>query len=90
LVGTDPVRLGPVLDRLFTGEWPTGGIPPLWDSTDLEAMLADPAINRVAIVTGHNLHASFVVKSLAGGKQAFVEKPLCLTLEALGAIEDAV
>ncbi|MBK8637498.1 MAG: bi-domain-containing oxidoreductase [Chromatiaceae bacterium] len=59
-------------------------------STDLEAMLADPAINTVAIVTRHHLHASFVVKSLAAGKQVFVEKPLCLTLEELGEIEDAV
>ncbi len=59
-------------------------------STDLEAMLADPAINTVAIVTRHNLHAPFVVKSLAAGKHVFVEKPLCLTLEELGEIEDAV
>jgi len=56
-------------------------------STDLEAMLADPAINTVAIVTRHNLHAPFVVKSLAAGKHVFVEKPLCLTLEELAQIE---
>jgi hypothetical protein len=56
-------------------------------STDLEAMLGDPAINTVAIVTRHHLHAPFVVKSLAAGKHVFVEKPLCLTLEELGEIE---
>lgn len=31
LVGTDPARLAPALDRLFAGEWQRGGIPPLWD-----------------------------------------------------------
>lgn len=31
LVGTDPARLGPYLDRLFAGEWKTGRVPPLWD-----------------------------------------------------------
>ena len=56
-------------------------------STDLDAMLADPAINTVAIVTRHNTHGPFVVKALAAGKHVFVEKPLCLTLEELAAIE---
>ena len=31
LVGTDPSRLGPALDRLFAGEWKRGTTPPLWD-----------------------------------------------------------
>jgi UDP-N-acetylglucosamine 2-epimerase (non-hydrolysing) len=31
LVGTDPAKLAPYLDRLFAGEWKKGGIPPLWD-----------------------------------------------------------
>ena len=31
LVGTDPSRLSPYLDRLFAGEWKKGGIPELWD-----------------------------------------------------------
>jgi predicted dehydrogenase len=56
-------------------------------STDLDAMLGDPAINTVAIVTRHNLHAAFVAKALAAGKHVFVEKPLCLTLEELAEIE---
>ncbi|MEY6432355.1 bi-domain-containing oxidoreductase [Thioalkalicoccus limnaeus] len=56
-------------------------------STDLAAMLADPAINTVAIVTRHDLHAPFVAKALAAGKHVFVEKPLCLTLEELAEIE---
>lgn len=31
LIGTDPDRLGPALDRLFSGGWKRGGIPEKWD-----------------------------------------------------------
>ncbi len=31
LIGTDPAKLGPALNRLFDGHWKQGGIPPLWD-----------------------------------------------------------
>ncbi len=31
LIGTDPSAIKPVLDKLFAGEWKTGGIPELWD-----------------------------------------------------------
>jgi UDP-N-acetylglucosamine 2-epimerase (non-hydrolysing) len=31
LIGTDPAKLGPALDRLFAGEWKKGAIPELWD-----------------------------------------------------------
>ncbi len=31
LIGTDPARLKPALDRLFAGEWKRGSIPTLWD-----------------------------------------------------------
>ena len=31
LIGTDPARLEPTLDRLFAGAWKRGAIPPLWD-----------------------------------------------------------
>jgi UDP-N-acetylglucosamine 2-epimerase (non-hydrolysing) len=40
LVGTDPVNLGPALDRLFAGEWKQGGIPPLWDGHTGERIVA--------------------------------------------------
>ncbi|MDF0748961.1 UDP-N-acetylglucosamine 2-epimerase (non-hydrolyzing) [Marinobacter sp. 71-i] len=46
LVGTDPAALAPALERLFTGDWKQGGIPPLWDGktgerivTNLEKLL---------------------------------------------------
>ena len=31
LVGTDPARLGPALERLFAGKWKRGKIPEKWD-----------------------------------------------------------
>ncbi|MDB4683909.1 UDP-N-acetylglucosamine 2-epimerase (non-hydrolyzing) [bacterium] len=31
LVGTDPSKLKPALDRLFDGQWKKGGIPEKWD-----------------------------------------------------------
>ena len=58
-------------------------------STDVDAMLSDPEINTVAVVTRHNSHASLVAMALAAGKHVFVEKPLCLSFDELAAIEDA-
>jgi UDP-N-acetylglucosamine 2-epimerase (non-hydrolysing) len=31
LIGTDPAKLGPALDRLFAGQWKSGRIPEKWD-----------------------------------------------------------
>lgn len=31
LIGTDPSRLGPAMDRLFAGTWKRGHTPPFWD-----------------------------------------------------------
>jgi predicted dehydrogenase len=58
-------------------------------STDLEAALADPAVNTVVIATRHDSHASLVEQALAAGKHVFVEKPLCLQDAELEAIQTA-
>ncbi len=58
-------------------------------STDVAAMLADPDINTVAVVTRHNTHARFVVQALEAGKHVFVEKPLAITEDELGLVKDA-
>ena len=49
LVGTDPSRLQPFMDRLFAGKWKKGVIPPLWDGKaaerivgHLEALMKNP------------------------------------------------
>ncbi len=39
LVGTNPDNIKPALDRLFSGEWPYGGIPQLWDGHAAERIV---------------------------------------------------
>jgi len=58
-------------------------------STDVGAMLANPAINSVAIVTRHDTHARFVALALQAGKHVFVEKPLAIDAEGLAEVEAA-
>jgi predicted dehydrogenase len=58
-------------------------------TTDSAAVLADAAIDAVVVATRHDTHADFVVRALDAAKHVFVEKPLCLTLEELAAIEAA-
>jgi len=58
-------------------------------STDVDAMLANNAVNTVAIATRHDSHAPLVIKALAAGKHVFVEKPLAITHDELTAIESA-
>ena len=39
LVGTNPDNIKPALDRLFSGQWPKGGIPELWDGHAAERIV---------------------------------------------------
>lgn len=47
--------------------------------TNVDALLADDAIDAVFIVTRHSSHAALTAKALRVGKAVFVEKPLALT-----------
>lgn len=58
-------------------------------STDMTALLANPAINTVAIVTRHDTHARFVALALQAGKHVFVEKPLAIDAEGLATVRAA-
>lgn len=58
-------------------------------STDMGAMLANPAINTVAIVTRHDTHACFVGQALKTGKNVFVEKPLAIGHAELDEVQAA-
>jgi predicted dehydrogenase/threonine dehydrogenase-like Zn-dependent dehydrogenase len=49
-------------------------------------IFSNAKINTVFIVTRHDSHARYVLEALDSGKNVFVEKPLCLTLEELEAI----
>jgi len=58
--------------------------------SDEMALIDDPAINTIAILTRHSLHASQVIASLSVGKHVFCEKPLALDLIQLGEIEATI
>jgi predicted dehydrogenase/threonine dehydrogenase-like Zn-dependent dehydrogenase len=58
-------------------------------TTDSERVFADPETTAVVIGTRHDSHAALVLRALEAGKHVFVEKPLCLELEELDAIDRA-
>lgn len=58
-------------------------------TTDTQAMIDDPEINTIVIVTRHNSHARFVCEALKAGKNVFVEKPLAINAEELAEVEAA-
>lgn len=58
-------------------------------ATDAAPVWTDPSIDTVVIATRHDNHAGSVLQALSAGKHVFVEKPLCLTLDELDAIETA-
>jgi predicted dehydrogenase len=59
-------------------------------ASDETQVLNDPAIDTVAILTRHNLHARQVVAALAAGKHVFCEKPLAINSEELDEIIAAI
>lgn len=81
----------------FKGLATTGGIasaqanevfPFEYTTNNYEKLLEDQDIDLIAISTQHNSHAKFIVEALKAGKNVYVEKPLCLTLEELERIEE--
>ena len=58
-------------------------------SSDMTALLANPTINTVVIVTRHDTHARFVVQALQAGKHVFVEKPLAIHHSELAEVQAA-
>ncbi|MFD8205075.1 bi-domain-containing oxidoreductase [Streptomyces sp. NPDC059695] len=59
-------------------------------TTDLDAVLGDPSIDAVFVVTRHSSHADLTQKALLAGKAVFVEKPLALTEDELAGVLAAV
>lgn len=59
-------------------------------TTDPEAVLADPSVDAVFVVTRHRSHADYVCAALEHGKAVFVEKPLALTEEELDRVAETV
>jgi threonine dehydrogenase-like Zn-dependent dehydrogenase len=58
-------------------------------STDIAALLANQAIDTVAIATRHDTHARFITHALRSGKHVFVEKPLAIDADGLEAVRVA-
>jgi predicted dehydrogenase len=58
--------------------------------TDYQAILGDPEVNTVFVVTSHNTHARFVCEGLAAGKHVFVEKPLAMNEAELVAVASQI
>jgi polar amino acid transport system substrate-binding protein len=58
-------------------------------TTDASELLRDHRVDAVVVTTRHGSHARYVVDALRAGKAVFVEKPLALDEEELGAILDA-
>lgn len=56
-------------------------------TTDYRDILSDRDVDLVMITSRHNLHGQMVLAALQAGKSVFVEKPLALTGEEVGAIE---
>jgi predicted dehydrogenase/threonine dehydrogenase-like Zn-dependent dehydrogenase len=56
-------------------------------ASDAAAVLDCAEIDTVCIATRHDSHAAYVHAALSAGKNVFVEKPLCLTLDELAGIE---
>ncbi|MCT2590688.1 bi-domain-containing oxidoreductase [Streptomyces sp. N2-109] len=59
-------------------------------TTDLDAVLGDPLIDAVFVVTRHSSHAELTRQALLAGKAVFVEKPLALTEDELAGVLAAV
>ncbi|MCC3766330.1 bi-domain-containing oxidoreductase [Streptomyces sp. UNOC14_S4] len=55
-------------------------------TTDLDAVLGDPAVDAVFVVTRHSSHAELTRRALLAGKAVFVEKPLALTEDELAGV----
>jgi predicted dehydrogenase/threonine dehydrogenase-like Zn-dependent dehydrogenase len=58
-------------------------------ATTTEELQEDPDVDAVFVVSRHDSHAGYAARALAAGKHVFVEKPLAVTPEQLGAIEQA-
>ncbi|MDX5563105.1 bi-domain-containing oxidoreductase [Streptomyces sp. ID05-04B] len=59
-------------------------------TTDLDAVLGDPLVDAVFVVTRHSSHAELTRKALLAGKTVFVEKPLALSEDELAGVLAAV
>jgi predicted dehydrogenase len=74
-------------------EGQAAGAAAAWDApsayTDLDALLADPAVDAVEILTPTNLHHDHVLAALAAGKHVSCQKPLANSVTQARAMDAA-
>ena len=75
VVSSDPAKV--------LADYPTARVAP-----DLDAALADPAVDLVVIATPDPLHASQAHAALDAGKAVVIDKPFAVTLEEARAVAD--
>ena len=56
-------------------------------ASESEAVIEDPAINLLAILTRHNLHTQQILSGLKAGKHIYCEKPLAINAKQLEEIK---
>jgi predicted dehydrogenase len=56
-------------------------------TTDADSLFERNDVDAIVVATRHDSHARFVMRALSAGRPVFVEKPLCVTLDELAAIE---
>lgn len=59
-----------------------------YSTCEAQQILDDPEVNAVIIATRHDSHGKYVIEALKRNKHVFVEKPLCLTWDELGEVEE--
>ena len=59
-------------------------------TADESAVIEDPRVKVVFVLTRHDLHARQVARALECGKSVFCEKPLARTVEELATVEGAL
>ncbi len=59
-------------------------------STNGSELIDHPDVNLVVCASPHSSHASYVTRALKAGKAIFVEKPLCINVEELVQIDEAL
>lgn len=57
------------------------------NSSGVDEVLSDPAVDLVVVATPHSTHGELVVQALEAGRHVYVEKPLAITENELTRIE---
>ena len=83
----NPVRAQYYVDRVVAAGHDA---PAVYRPDDLERMIDEQRIDRVVVCARDDLHASLIVRSLDGGADVVVEKPLTIDGPSAASIEEAI